>query len=195
MSPALLPQGQYIKNKIYRVIYASGSPSVQKGQVSSIFRPRSTGLTGALISPAPRLRGLEDGRGPKAEPLVWVFSGRQVIWRAGGGCNRREEEKKNREEKQPWRHLRLPDDENSNYTGKSIFNPISVPYRPGGSSEVEKVPEKFIPQILLADIYGCSVRGRHAPRFHDRLFIFLGTEHESREQFCARIDFSKDHSS
>lgn len=128
-----------------------------KGQVSSIFRApsapidrpdRHVNLPG---SEAPRLRGLEDGRGPKAEPLVWVFSGRQVIWRAGGGCNRREEGKK-RQEKQPWRHLRLPDDENSNYTGKSIFNPISVPYRPGGSSEVEKVPEKCIPQILLAGI-------------------------------------------
>lgn len=56
-----------------------------------------------------------------------------------------------RRKKPPWRRLRLPDGGNSNYTGKSIFNPISVPYRPRGSCEVEKVPEKFIPPILLGD--------------------------------------------
>lgn len=73
--------------------------------------------------------------------LSCIFSG-QVNWRASS-CNR----------KKPRRHLSLRDEENSNYSGKSIFNPISLPYRPRGSSEVEKVTGKFISQILLADLY------------------------------------------
>lgn len=73
--------------------------------------------------------------------LSCIFSG-QVNWRVRS-CNR----------KKPWGHLSLPDEKNSNYSGKSIFNPIFLPYRPTGSLEVGKVTGKFISKILLAALY------------------------------------------
>lgn len=95
--------------------------------------------------------------------LSCIFSG-QVNWRAGS-CNR----------KKPWRHLSLPDEENSNYSGKSISNPIFLPYRPRGSLEVEKVTGKCISQILLVDLYLLRALKR-APLFWSTFWLSINTE-------------------
>lgn len=110
--------------------------------------------------------------------LSCIFSG-QVNWRASS-CNR----------KKPWKHLSPPDEENSNYSGKSILNPIFLPYRPRGSLEVEKVTGKFISQILLADLY-LQCASKRGPLFSSTFWLGgnTGAEHIQPWSLYMKIDF------
>lgn len=106
--------------------------------------------------------------------LSCIFSG-QVNWRAKS-CNR----------KKPWRHLSPPDEKNSNYSGKSIFNPIFLPYRPTGSLEVEKVTGKFISKILLAALYLLHAFQR-GPLFLSTLQLGIITRAEHIQPYYMKI--------
>lgn len=111
--------------------------------------------------------------------LSCIFSW-QINWRASS-CNR----------KKPWRHLSLPDEENSNYSGKSIFNPISLPYRPRGSLEVKKVTGKYISQFLLVDLYWLHALNR-APLLSSTYLLKhkINTRNEDIWPcLCLKIDF------
>lgn len=98
------------KSRSKRAICVSGCVS-QRSNIQSLPNPSAELTINRVCS---RLQPWRSHR-PKAVPPSCIFSW-QVNWRASS-CNR----------KKPWRHLSLPDKENSNYSGKSIFKPIFPP--------------------------------------------------------------------
>lgn len=75
--------------------------------------------------------------------------------------------------KKPWRHSSLPDEENSNYSGKSIFNPtppLSTARLLGGK---EGDREIYILDSINGSLFAtCS---------EERLLVFFLTKHTAKD--------------
>lgn len=99
----------------------------------------------------------------KGSDLSWIFSG-QVNWRASS-CNR----------KRPWRHLCLPDEENGNYSGKSIFQPNLSPLSTKKLLEGGEGDRKiYIPDSIIGSLFAVCIEGRPL------VFINVLTKHKHR---------------
>lgn len=133
-----------------------------KGQTISIFRmwPANHAELPVNLTCSKSLMITE----AKGSALSWIFSG-QVNWRASS-CNR----------KRPWRHLCLPDEENGNYSGKSIFQPNLSPLSTKKLLEGGECDRKiYIPDSIIRSLFAASKGG---PWFSSVFWLSINTRSE-----------------